>query len=299
MIYYSSQRIYYGREENVLFGYVRVYSPQLKVWENELYKSIYCGLCKFGGKRTTRLTRFFLSYDFVALATVRMALTTEKPKFEKRFCPYFPKKKMMVLPSSSLEYTADSFIILAYYKLLDDKKDNKGLKRLISSISPIFLKTEANKAEKRCLGLGEIIRFELERLDKLENNACDSIDKVADCFSVLLGKLLAFGLNDSYARIAYEIGYHIGRYIYIIDAIDDFKKDLKENNYNPLINVYKDLDGLKNNIDILVDTLKGSLKRVENALKLIDDSDFSGIIENIISYGCDSVISQTVEKIYS
>ncbi len=278
-----------------MFGYVRVYPPQLKVWEHELYKSTYCGLCKYGGKRTTRLIRFLLSYDFVALAVVRMALTNEHPKLEKHFCPYFPKRKMMVTASPSMEYTADAFVILSYYKLLDNKKDTKGIKRIITDFSPHLLKSNAEKAEKRCEGLSEIIKSELERLDGEEKENSSSLDKVADCFSVLLGKILSYGLSDYRERIAYEMGYHMGRYIYILDALDDFKKDIKSGNYNPLVNIYTDLESLKKNIGDVTETIKASLKRVEAACELIENNWLKGIIENIVTYGADTVISKAVD----
>lgn len=280
-----------------MFGYVRVFPPQLKVWEYELYKSIYCGLCKHGGKRTTRLTRFFLSYDFVALATVRMALTEEIPNCEKHFCPYFPKKKMMVTNSPSIEFTSDAFIILAYYKLLDDRKDTKGIKRIVTELAPDILKKQANKAMLRCDGLEKIISSEIERLDIEEKNNCASLDEVADCFAVLLGEILSFGLTDSKKRIAYEIGYHIGRYIYIIDALDDFEKDKQKQNYNPLIQLYGDIESLKENINEITSTMKSSLCCVKKAIELLESGTLSGIIYNIITHGAENTIEKTLSSL--
>lgn len=280
-----------------MFGYVRVFSPQLKVWEYELYKSIYCGLCKHGGKRTTRLTRFFLNYDFVALATVRMALFEEVPNCEKHFCPYFPMKKMMVTNSPAIEFTSDAFIILAYYKLLDDRKDTKGIKRIVTQLAPDILKKEANKAMLRCEGLEKIISSEIDRLDNEERNNCMSLDKVADCFAVLLGEILSYGLTDSKKRIAYEIGYHIGRYIYIIDTLDDFKKDKQKQNYNPLIQLYGDIESLKKNINEITSTMKSSLCCVKKAIELLEHGTLSGIIDNIITYGAENTIEKTLSSL--
>lgn len=279
-----------------MFGYVRAFPPQLRVWEHEIYKGIYCGLCKHGGKRTTRLTRFFLSYDFVALAIVRMALTNENPRLEKQFCPYMPKKKKMIANSPSLEYAADAFVILAYYKLLDDKEDTKGIKRIFTNLSPAFLKKKAVIAENRREGLGKLIKDEISRLSVEEKNSCSSLDKVADCFAVLLGKVLSYDLEGNNERIAYEIGYHLGRYVYIIDAFDDFEKDLKENNYNPLIVRYSTYENFKKNEKEIVDTLKSSLDRVYVAAELIENNKLLGLIENITTYGAIYTISMVKSK---
>ena len=284
-----------------MFGYVCVHSPQLKMWEFELYKNIYCSLCKYGGKRTSKLSRFMLSYDFVALAIARMALTDDKIEFTKAFCPYFPRKKKMLVSNSSLDYTADAFIILTYYKLLDDKVDSSGLKSLMLSVPPEVIKSKAESSMKRHPDLAEIINNSLSRLSKIEKNVNRneknfSLDLVADCFAVLLAEILSNGIEGSKKRIAHEIGYHIGRYIYIIDALDDFDKDIKKNNFNPLISIYKNRQNLEKGLNDVVLTLRASMNRVSTALKLIDNENFTGILENISTYGADAVIEKTCAK---
>ena len=57
-----------------MFGYVRPYVPDLRVREHELYRAVYCGLCRSMGKHTGCASSFTLSYDFVFLAAVRMVL---------------------------------------------------------------------------------------------------------------------------------------------------------------------------------------------------------------------------------
>ena len=49
------------------------------------------------------------------------------------------------------------------------------------------------------------------------------------------GRLLAelFSPDGQENRALYEFGYNIGRWIYVIDAIDDFEKDNKKGRYNP------------------------------------------------------------------
>lgn len=56
--------------ETVMFGYVRIYKPELKMAEYEHYQGIYCSLCRQLGKRYGPLARLTLSYDFTFLAMV-------------------------------------------------------------------------------------------------------------------------------------------------------------------------------------------------------------------------------------
>ncbi len=279
-----------------MFGYIKVHSPQLRVWEKELYENVYCGLCKHGGKRTTRLSRFLLSYDFVSLAVARMALLGDEIKIEKSFCPYFPKKKNIIASNSSIEYSSDAFIILIYYKLLDDKNDSKGIKRFFSLFPPYLVLREAKKAEERQPHLSEVIKSEIENLSLKEKENCSSIDSVADCFASLLAEILKYEIEGENKRIAHEIGYHIGRYIYIIDALDDFEKDVEKGNYNPLVNIYSNVDNLKESLNDIVITLKASMNRVHSAVELIDNDNFTGILENLSTYGSESVINDVIKK---
>lgn len=76
-----------------MFGYIRPVESELLVKEYEFYRAVYCSLCKTGGRRVSRFSRFFLNYDFVFLALVRLALTREQVGTEKAFCPYRRKRK--------------------------------------------------------------------------------------------------------------------------------------------------------------------------------------------------------------
>ena len=44
-----------------MLGYVVSYRPELKVWESEIYKAYYCGVCKSIGRRYGQLPRMILS----------------------------------------------------------------------------------------------------------------------------------------------------------------------------------------------------------------------------------------------
>ena len=86
-----------------MFGYVRIFEPELKVREYTLYKSVYCGLCRTMGKRTCRSSTVSLSYDFTFLAFFRAALTGESFSITKGRCGLHPfKKKPMAEENKAL-----------------------------------------------------------------------------------------------------------------------------------------------------------------------------------------------------
>ena len=54
-----------------MFGYVKPHVPELRVGEYELFRAVYCGVCRSMGRHTGTVSRFTLNYDYVFLAAVR------------------------------------------------------------------------------------------------------------------------------------------------------------------------------------------------------------------------------------
>ncbi len=209
-----------------MFGYIKPMTEELKVKEHELYKSVYCGLCRAMGEHICTSNRLTLSYDIVFLALVRAALTDEKIHVEKRRCPVHPiKKRNHAFIPETLKYCAGVSAILTYYNIQDDIKDSKSIKpRLLLPSAKKYLR-KAGLPE-----LGERISGYLNELSNLEKDG-GSLDRNAECFGKLLGEVFAY---DTVSSAAYETGYHVGKWIYIIDAADDYEKDKKSGEYNPL-----------------------------------------------------------------
>ena len=107
-----------------MFGYVKPYVPDLRVRENEMYRALYCGLCRSMGKCTGCLSRFTLSYDFVFLAALRTALCKDEIKVRAHRCFVHPLKKRPAVESSdALKYSAACSAVLCRAKLADDVRD--------------------------------------------------------------------------------------------------------------------------------------------------------------------------------
>ncbi|MBQ7906407.1 MAG: hypothetical protein IJ309_00375 [Clostridia bacterium] len=270
-----------------MFGYIKPVIPELKVRDHELYKAIYCGLCKTMGKRTGCMSNVTLSYDFVFLALLRSALTEQKGEVRLRRCAMHPFKKRPILePNPCLEYCAEASTILTRLKLKDNINDSHGFKRFKAKIAggvSVFLK----KTGKELIPLEEEISSLIDELSALEKAKEDSIDKVANVFGRLLGRVADYGLSGSQAKIAYSIGYHLGKWIYVIDAYDDFYDDVKTGSYNPLVNAYG--TSLDDSIrSALKDALTMELSKMSMAIDLVDFSqnrDIQRVVENIIYIG--------------
>lgn len=278
-----------------MFGYVKPYTPQLLVREHELYKAIYCGLCRSMSKNTGCLSCLGLSYDFVFLATVRMIAEGERPSvIYKRCIPHPIKKRAAVSENSSLVYCAAASAALKADKLKDDLNDERGFKKLAAAI----LLPEARHAVRRSDKLqtkAPSTASYLSELSELEAANTPSLDQGADRFGELLGSIFSYGLDRNEALICMEIGRETGRFIYALDAARDLGEDVRDGKYNPIYALWGSdaYDEEKKTISKRVassvyTSLLVSLSRLGAAIELLDASkapELIGIVKNIAYLG--------------
>lgn len=263
-----------------MFGYIRPSVPELRVKEHELYKAFYCGLCRTMGLRICRSSRFTLSYDIVFLAIVRAAAGNEKISVKKRRCAAHPFKKRPIAEcENALPFAASASAILSYYNLADDIADEKGFKCLAKKcVMPTMRRFRRNAGHSL---LDAKISAYLKELSNLEKNNAGA-DACADKFGQVLSSVFKEGFgNSSDERILSDVGFHIGRWIYLVDAIDDHKKDKKSGEFNPFAK-YDNLpkEQLDTALILELDAAKRSLD-----LLSCENRQLFAIIENIIYLG--------------
>ena len=86
-----------------MFGYVKPFTNELKVVENEVYKGMYCGLCKQLGKQYGFFSRFILNYDFAFMALVSASISSKDLEVKKEICISHPltKRTRSPVPAST------------------------------------------------------------------------------------------------------------------------------------------------------------------------------------------------------
>ena len=276
-----------------MYGYIRIHAPELKIREQEYYRAVYCGLCRTMGKCTGQCSRMTLSYDFTYFALVRMALTGKYPAIKPRRCPVHPlRKRPMAEPTDDLALCAYMSAILAYHKIRDDLRDERGMKRTAATAAAPFVDSLHRRALKR--GYAEADRAvatAMKKLCELEAARPPSVDEPAELFGELMAVLLAYGLDGNQAVLAKKIGRHVGRWVYIVDAADDYAEDVKRGRYNPLVCLYGDPD-MKSLTPQKREELKIALlcelSELECAFDLMDLSDhpdLNGVLRNILYLG--------------
>lgn len=274
-----------------MFGYILPEKPELKIKEYELFKAYYCGVCKSIAKRFGQFQRLTLNYDTTFLALLLSSLSAEKLRIKSERCIAHPiNKRNIIKENGIIDYAADMNIILAYYNLLDNWKDERSV---LSASGMLLLKSGYNKAKKKYFEKCDIIEKRLGELSLLEKEKCSSMDRAAEPFAKLMEEILAFEpiyKNEKNEEVLRWIGYNIGKWIYTLDAYDDIESDIKKKAYNPLICQFnygnEDIKDFKAKIKEPVEfNLTHSLSQISKGYELLNMKNNSNLIENIIYMG--------------
>ncbi|MBR3994290.1 MAG: hypothetical protein IKI97_03320 [Clostridia bacterium] len=287
-----------------MFGYIKPYEDELKVRNFKLYRSLYCGLCKSAGKNISIFSRFFLSYDYTFFAAVRMVFERTPYTFKKSRCGFHLfAKKDIIADNSAISLSCAIFSILTYYKLLDNIKDEVFFKSLGARFLLPFASHMRKKALKRGFSDADMIISDcMEQIGNLEKRKDVSSCEISAVFGDMMAYLLKLGLKAEDKDDAEVVGFEIGRFIYMADALDDLEKDEKRNRFNPYLNEYKDSITARTELykqkNILVHGTDVAADIISTRMKSLDQQhrDLCEIIQNILYLGCPSVIDGIFDK---
>ena len=296
-----------------MLGYVKIDKGELKVREYEVYCGYYCGICKSIGRRYGQLPRMALSYDAAFLAILLASIEDAPDAPLQEHCVVHPIKKKTMIYNRAVDYAGDVMLLLAWYKLLDDAKDEN---RFYAKATMVLLRSIYRDLRKQYPDLCKGIEENLAKLTALEQAKCDSIDQAADAFSQIMKIIFQEGIRTLYEadvvtiepehpakehadpqsliETAGQIGWHLGKWIYLIDAVDDIEKDIKSGSYNPLKAKFPDANSLSG-----VEFRKFAKERLDltagetaNALGGLKFNRFGDIIENVV---CDGMFASQTE----
>ena len=276
-----------------MLGYIVPQKSELKLREFEIYNAYYCAVCRSIRDRYGQLPRLLLSYDAVFLAMLHAA-ATDRPETIRVFrCGTHPgRKRNLAMGTPEIDYAADIMLLLGYQKLRDDRMDEK---RLRGFAGEALLRRAYRKIRSAWPQKVSIIEAQLDALDTLELAREPRADAAAEPFALLMAEALDYpgvdavpmrensliapsdyieGLRQAYRKI----GYHLGKWVYLIDAADDLEADVRHDSYNPLRYGEKDVEQLQL-------SLKLSLSEIADTMDLLPIRKNRAIIENIVYVG--------------
>ena len=226
-----------------MFGYIRPPLDMLPNEEAERFQQVYCGLCHTIGERCGVAARFILNYDFTYLAI--LLSQNEERSLGKGRCIAKPfRVRDYFLSDEAMALAADESVILAYWQLRDGVTDHDWLHGLKYRSFSRMLESAYQKATERRPAYATAVCRQLTLLRELEETKCASIDQAADAFASLLRSGAQEVTDPIHRRVLEQLLYHLGRWIYLIDAADDLKQDAASGNYNPVALRFGLQDGL-------------------------------------------------------
>lgn len=261
-----------------MFGYVRPSLAKLSEEDTARFGAAYCGLCRVLGERYGLAARMILNYDFTFLSI--LLWPQEEPEELQKNCIAHPFRKRDYYPGNpALELAADESVILAWWQIQDALSD-PGKGKAKYHAAALGLKGAYREARERRSAFDAVTREQLERLRRLEEDKCPSLDEPADAFAKLLAAAAGEAGDPVKRRVLEQLLYHLGRWIYLVDAADDLEDDFTSGSYNPLIYRY----GLQSG-ELTGEAREGLVVSLDHSIRLMAAAfelwDF-GVWKNII-----------------
>ena len=279
---------YKGKRVKAVFGYIRASKPEMRVKEYEMYKAVYCTLCKKLGKEYGFITRFALSYDFTFMALLELSLNEGFDGTCRKSCVFNPLKKCNYCKDdSAFALSSAALVILAYEKLVDDIHDEKGFKRWTARLLKAAYGRAYKKAAENFPKVDEIARNYMQQQREAEGKENCSLDMAAEPSSKMLSSLLPLCAEDeNNKKVLTYLGQLLGRYIYLLDCIADRKKDIKNNSFNPLSTISESEAKEKIRTQLYI-----VINEAEKAFELLSVKKFKDILGNIIYVGLEDTMN--------
>ncbi len=283
-----------------MFGYIKTYKPEMKIREYDAYKAVYCTICKQLRKEYGIFARFTLSYDYTFLAMLRMGSLNSCVQVKKGRCPFNPLKKCNNIhcEDTSLSYACAVAMMMVYYKWVDTKKDEGFGKRFLAALLSPFVKSWYKKSAKQYPELAKIMDKYSQAQQTAEANSQLSFDEYAHPTAAVLGKIFSYEITDNaHARILYTLGYNVGKWIYLTDALDDFTQDAKQGKFNPyLLRLEKQIP-LSELVSFAMGQLNICMDEACKAFDLLGVRNFHPILHNILFLGMDNQLKIITGKV--
>lgn len=213
-----------------MYGYIRFYADELKIKDLALFKAYYCGLCHQLKTDYGEKARLLLSYDMTFMAIFLDSLAPEAPEQGKGFCPVSPfKKKPLVISNDSLAKAALLTVMMGYYKLDDAWEDDRAYS---AGLAKLVFKKAFAQAKLKDPATAQMAEKYLMEFYANEKRPDIDLDTLTHPFAQLVAEIMALNAPTELKEQLRKMGYHAGRWLYFIDALDDLPQDVADRQFN-------------------------------------------------------------------
>ena len=214
-----------------MFGYVIPVLSVLSETQKKRYRSFYCGLCHALKSRYNQVCRLSLSNDMTFLAMLLSSLYEPDTVLTSSRCGIHPLKSHDYLVSPMIDYAADMNALLFYYKCQDQRMDDHSF---AGKAGETVFRNAAEKVRELWPVQAGMIEQALSELWQEEAGSIPDPDRLCNLSGDMLGAVFVPKPEDPWSTLLREVGKGLGRFIYWMDAWEDYDEDLKRNRFNPL-----------------------------------------------------------------
>ena len=276
-----------------MFGYVTPDKPNLFMKDFVLFRANYCGVCHAMKKESGQFARLTVNYDVAFISAFFHDLLEQKPQIVMKGCVLNPKKRPIVAVSPLTRRIARLNLILAGIKIADDKADGEGtfLKRLVFSRA---IKRARKKEPELASFADECFK---KQLAKEQNGAF--LNAAAEPFADMMKKVFGFLAGEKNSPSVEKLGYLLGKYVYFMDALDDYDEDVKKKRFNAFYRTFAassfaELKKAKGeDLEFIMEDI---VRGVEDAYRDVKMGENEGVVTNTLWYGLRSRISTVLSR---
>lgn len=211
-----------------MFGYIYVNEQELKVKELTAYRSFYCGLCRNLHQRYGRTAQLMLNYDLTFVALLLAGLYEPETAVAERRCLPHPVRPHKMAENTAIDYAADMTVLLSYQKLKDNWHDDKSVPGYIGAAR---LKKDYRRLMERYPRQGRAIEENIRLLGEAEKRQERDIDYVSGLTGRFLAEIYVWQ-EDIWQDDLRRMGFYLGKFVYLMDALEDAEKDRRRGSYN-------------------------------------------------------------------
>jgi hypothetical protein len=214
-----------------MFGYIMPVLSVLSEEQKQRYRSVYCGVCHALRSRYGQAGRLSLSNDMTFLALLLSSLYEPETRSSRARCGIHPLKSHLFLSSPMIDYAADMNTLLFYYKCEDQRMDDRSL---TGKAGESLFRKRVDAVRKRWPLQAEGVMRSLEELWDEEKKPSPNPDRLCNLSGEMLGSVFVPRPEDLWSTMLRCVGVGLGRFIYWMDAWEDYDEDVKKGRFNPL-----------------------------------------------------------------
>ena len=214
-----------------MFGYIMPVFSVLTEEQKQRYSAVYCGVCHALKRRCGQSARLSLSNDMTFLALLLSSLYEPESVRTVSRCGVHPLRSHAFLSSPLIDYAADMNALLFYYKCEDQRMDDHSLR---GEAGEKLFRKYAAEVETRWHVQADGVKKALSMLWQEEKKASPDPDLLCNLSGEMLGSVFVPDPSDTWSPVLRSVGVSLGRFIYWMDAWEDYDEDLRKKRFNPL-----------------------------------------------------------------